>query len=84
MFAFFTYSSKLLNIRVLSYAETTNVFLFLWRTLAARSTAGSMRATTLSRGPSLLETNSNQAEWALAIDALFEAEGMVPRTLVRA
>ena len=50
-----TKSSSVLKTRVFSYAERTKVSHFFWSTAVARSTAGSMRATTLRRGPSLLD-----------------------------
>lgn len=49
-----TKSSRVLKIRVFSYADRTNVSHLCCKTAAARSTAGSMRATTFRRGPSLL------------------------------
>jgi len=49
-----TNSSNVLNTRVFSYAGRTNELHFFWRTAAALSIAGSIKATTLSRRPSLL------------------------------
>lgn len=48
-------SSMVLNILVSWYADTTKESHFFCRTAAARSRAGSISATTLRRGPSLLE-----------------------------
>ena len=57
---FFTKSSSVRKTRVFSYALRTNVSHFFCSTAVARSTAGSMSATTLRRGPSLLGEERGQ------------------------
>ncbi len=54
-----TKSSRFRKIRVFSYADRTKVSHLCCKTAAARSTAGSMRATTFKRGPNLLIASSN-------------------------
>lgn len=79
-------SSSVRNTRVFSYAERTNVSHFFCRTAVARSTAGSMSATTLRRGPSLLWGGRRQCARAAEVMAghvLFKTEGVVPGPLVR-
>lgn len=51
---FRTKSSNVLNTRVSWYADMTKESHFFWSTAVARSIAGSIRATTLRRRPSLL------------------------------
>lgn len=82
-FMFRTKSSSVLNTRVPWYADTTNESHFFCRTAVARSIAGSIKATTLRRGPSLLffVVHVNNRGYR-KLHILLEAERVIPGSFV--